>query len=84
MALVNIKQNQGESLRDFVVRFNEEALSIDKFDQKIAMVALQNGLRVGSFAQSLAKTPPRTFTEVLARANKYINAEEIMKVKRAE
>ena len=48
------------------------------------MVALQNGLRAGPFAQSLAKTPPRTFTEALARANKYINAEEVMKVKRAE
>ena len=40
MALVNVKQNQGESLRDFVARFNEEALSIDEFDQRIAMVAL--------------------------------------------
>ncbi|XP_052172250.1 uncharacterized protein LOC127788176 [Diospyros lotus] len=84
MALVSIKQNQGESLRDFVARFNEEALSIDEFDQRIAMVALQNGLRAGPFAQSLAKTPHRTFTEALARANKYINAEEVMKVKRAE
>ncbi|XP_052180473.1 uncharacterized protein LOC127793785 [Diospyros lotus] len=84
MALVNIKQNQGESLRDFVARFNEEALSIDEFDQRIAMMALQNGLRAGPFAQSLAKTPPRTFTEALTRANKYINAEEVMKVKRVE
>ncbi|XP_052204114.1 uncharacterized protein LOC127809395 [Diospyros lotus] len=84
MALVNIKQNQGESLRDFVARFNEEALSIDEFDQRIAMVALQNGLRAGPFAQSLAKTLPRTFTEALTRANKYINAEEVMKVKRVE
>ncbi|XP_052176698.1 uncharacterized protein LOC127791001 [Diospyros lotus] len=70
MALVSIKQNQGESLRDFVARFNEEALSINEFDQRIAM--------------SLAKTPPRTFTEALAQANKYINAEEVMKVKRAK
>ena len=84
MDLVNVKQNQGESLRDFVARFNEEALSIDEFDQQIAMVALQNGLRARPFAQSLAKTPPRTFTKVLARANKYINAEEMMKVKRAK
>ncbi|XP_052175321.1 uncharacterized protein LOC127790084 [Diospyros lotus] len=84
MALVNIKQNQGESLRDFVARFNEEALSIDEFDQRIAMVALQNGLRTGPFTQSLANTLPRTFTEALTRANKYINAEEVMKVKRAE
>ncbi|XP_052209252.1 uncharacterized protein LOC127812766 [Diospyros lotus] len=68
----------------FLDRFNEEALSIDEFNQRIAMVALQNGLRAGPFAQSLAKTPPRTFTEALTRANKYINAEEVIKVKRAE
>ncbi|XP_052189868.1 uncharacterized protein LOC127799686 [Diospyros lotus] len=84
MALVDIKQDQGESLRDFVARFNEEALSIDEFDQRIAMVAFQNGLRAGPFVQSLAKTPSRTFTEALTWANKYINAEEMMKVKRAE
>ena len=84
MALVNVKQNQGESLRDFMVRFNEKTLSTDEFDQRIAIVALQNGLRVGLFAQSLAKTPPRTFTEVFAQANKYINAEEKIKVKQAE
>ncbi|XP_052211123.1 uncharacterized protein LOC127813960 [Diospyros lotus] len=60
MALVNVKQNQGDSLRDFVARFNEEALSIEEFDQWIAMVALQNGLRAGPFTQSLAKTPPRS------------------------
>jgi len=40
MALVNIKKNQCKSLRDFMTRFNEEALSIDEFDQRIAMVAL--------------------------------------------
>ena len=84
MDLVNVKQNQGESLWDFVARFNEEALSIDEFDQQIAMVALQNGLRAGPFTQSLAKTPYHTFTEVLVRANKYINTKEMMKVKRAE
>jgi len=32
MALMNVKQNQGESLRDFMARFNEETLSIDEFD----------------------------------------------------
>ncbi|XP_052192778.1 uncharacterized protein LOC127801573 [Diospyros lotus] len=77
-------EKQVHELKKGKEEFNEEALSIDEFDQRIAMVALQNGLRAGPFAQSLAKTPPRTFTEALARANKYINAEEVMKVKRAE
>ncbi|XP_052179879.1 uncharacterized protein LOC127793139 [Diospyros lotus] len=76
MALVSMKQNQGEPLKDFVSRFNMEALSIENFDHNVAMVAFQNALRPGPFAQSLAKTPPSAFTDILGRATKYINAEE--------
>jgi len=84
MTLVNLKQNPGESLSDFVARFNVEALSIENLDQGIAMVAFQNALRAGPFTQSLAKRPPQTFTEILSRATKYINAEEVMQAKRLE
>ena len=61
-----------------------EALSIEGFDQSVMMVAFQNALRPGPFAQSLAKTPPLTFTEALSRATKYINAEKVMQAKRAK
>jgi len=39
MTLVNLKQNQGESLIDFVAKFNMEALSIENLNQSIAIVA---------------------------------------------
>ncbi|XP_052197258.1 uncharacterized protein LOC127804436 [Diospyros lotus] len=84
MALVSMKQNQGEPLKDFVSRFNMEALSIENFDHNVAMVAFQNALRPGPFAQSLAKTPPSTFTDILGWATKYINAEEVMQAKKTE
>ncbi|XP_052172121.1 uncharacterized protein LOC127788039 [Diospyros lotus] len=84
MTLVNLKQNQWESLTDFVARFNMEALSIENLNQSIAMVAFQNALRVGLFTQSLAKRPPQTFTEILSRATKYMNFEEVMRAKRIE
>ncbi|XP_052209262.1 uncharacterized protein LOC127812774 [Diospyros lotus] len=84
MTLVNLKQNQWESLTDFVARFNMEALSIENLDPSIAMVAFQNALRVGPFTQSLAKRPPQTFAEILSRATKYINAKEVMRAKRIE
>ncbi|XP_052205162.1 uncharacterized protein LOC127809987 [Diospyros lotus] len=61
-----------------------EALSIENFDHSVAMVAFQNTLRPGPFAQSLAKMPPSTFTDILGRATKYINVEEVMQAKRAE
>ncbi|XP_052199945.1 uncharacterized protein LOC127806571 [Diospyros lotus] len=84
MALVSLKQNQGEPLKDFVSRFNMEALSIENFDHSVAMVAFQNALRPDPFAQSLAKTPPITFTDILGPAMKYINVEEVMQAKKAE
>ncbi|XP_052172205.1 uncharacterized protein LOC127788136 [Diospyros lotus] len=84
MALVSLRQNQGEPLKDFVSCFNIEALSIENFDHSVALVAFQNALRPDPFAQSLAKTPPITFTDILGHATKYINAEEVMQVKRVE
>ena len=39
MAFVSFKQNQGKSLKDFVSRFNIEALSIKNIDQSVAIVA---------------------------------------------
>ncbi|XP_052193775.1 uncharacterized protein LOC127802122 [Diospyros lotus] len=36
MALVSLKQNQGEPLKDFVSRFNMESLSIENFDHSSA------------------------------------------------
>ena len=72
------------SLKDFVSRFNMEALSIENFDHSVAMVAFQNALRPGPFAQSLAKTPSLTFTDILNRATKYINVEEVMQARRTE
>ena len=84
MALISLKQNQGESLKAFVSRFNMEALSIGNFDHSVAMVAFRNALRLSPFAQSFAKTPPLTFTNILNRTTKYINAEEVMQTKRVK
>ena len=39
MALVGLKQEPSETLKDFVAHFNTEALSIGELDQNIAMVA---------------------------------------------
>ncbi|XP_052177546.1 uncharacterized protein LOC127791602 [Diospyros lotus] len=51
---------------------------------RVAQLEGQNALRAGPFTQSLAKRPLQTFTEILSRATKYINAEEVMQAKRIE
>ena len=67
-----------ETLRSYISRFNKEALSIDKADDKILVAAFTNGLRKGKFLFSLYKNDPKTMSEVLYRATKYMNVEDAL------
>ena len=75
---MSIKQREDETLRSYITRFNKEALSIDKADDKILVAAFTNGLRKGKFLFSLYKNDPKTMSEVLYRATKYMNAEDAL------
>ena len=74
----SIKQREDETLRSYITRFNKEALSIDEADDKILVAAFTNGLRKGKFLFSLYKNDPKTMSEVLYRATKYMNAEDAL------
>ena len=74
--LMNIKQREDEMLRSYISRFNKEALLIDEADDKILVAAFTNGLRKGKFLFSLYKNDPKTMSEVLYKATKYMNAED--------
>ena len=76
--LMSIRQREGEMLRSYIARFNKEALSIDEADDKILVAAFTNGLRKGKFLFSLYKNDPKTMSEVLYRATKYMNAEDAL------
>ena len=65
-------------LRSYITRFNKEALSIDEVDDKILVAAFINGLRKGKFLYSLYKNDPKTMSDVLYRATKYINTEDAL------
>ena len=77
---MNIKQREDETLRSYITRFNKEALSIDEADNKILVVAFTKGLRKGKFLFSLYKNNPKTMSEVLYRATKYMNAKDTLLV----
>ena len=76
--LISIKQQEDETLRVYITRFNKEALSIDETDDKILVTTFTNGLWKGKFLFSLYKNDPKTMTDVLYRATKYINVEDAL------
>ena len=76
--LMSIKQQEDEMLRSYIIRFNKEALSIDEADDKIIMAAFTNGLRKGKFLFSLYKNDPKTMSDVLYRATKHMNTENML------
>ena len=75
---MSIKQQEEETLRSYITRFNKEALSIDEADDKILVAAFTNELRKGKFLFSLYKNDPKTMLDVLYRATKYMNAEDAL------
>ena len=75
---MSIKQRKDETLRSYISRFNKEALSIDEADEKILVAAFTNGLQKGKFLFSLYKNDPKTMSDVLYRATKYMNAEDAL------
>ena len=75
---MSIKQRENETLRSYISYFNKEVLLIDEVDDKILVAAFTNGLRKGKFLFSLYKNDPKTMLEVLYRATKYMNAEDVL------
>ena len=79
---MSIKQQEDETLRSYITRFNKNVLLINKAVDKILVAAFTNGLRKGKFLFSLYKNDPKTMSDVLYRAIKYMNAEDALLPKR--
>ena len=75
---MSIKQREDETLKSYIARFNKEALLIDEVDDKKLVAAFTNGLWKGKFLFSLYKNDPKTRSDVLYRATKYINMEDAL------
>ena len=67
---------EGESLRAYVHRFNEEAMKIDRPKKDVTVTAFIARLRKGDFLYNLCKDPPETMSELMYEATKHMNAED--------
>ncbi|XP_059658664.1 uncharacterized protein LOC132304990 [Cornus florida] len=76
--LLNVKQDKGESLHDYIGRFNTEMLQVDDVDDKVTLTAFMGGLQSSKFLFSLSKDPPNSMVELLIKAQKYMNTEDAM------
>jgi hypothetical protein len=74
--LLNIWQREGKSLRSYVQCFNKEAVQIDEPNEYVALTAFNAGLRKGDFLFQLCKDPPKSMSELMYEAQKFINAED--------
>ncbi|XP_073138857.1 uncharacterized protein [Henckelia pumila] len=81
-SLFEAKQSGEEFLRTYIKRFNKIALEVPTCAQETKIMAFTQGLREGEFFKSLVKKAPRTFEDLLARAEKYINMEEAQRQKK--
>ncbi|GKV02599.1 hypothetical protein SLEP1_g15017 [Rubroshorea leprosula] len=62
--LMRVKQRDGESLKNFMSRFNDAVLEVNSFDQAVGITAVISGLSHERFRDSLLKRPANTFSEI--------------------
>ncbi|XP_059629876.1 uncharacterized protein LOC132272805 [Cornus florida] len=80
--ILTMKQQKGKPLREYINRFNIEMLQVDKADDKVTLTAFMGGLHTSRFLFSLSKEPPTSMAELLVRARKHINAEDVMSARK--
>ncbi|GKV11566.1 hypothetical protein SLEP1_g22814 [Rubroshorea leprosula] len=74
--LMRVKQRDGESLKNYMSRFNDAVLEVSSFDQAVGIAAVISGLKHDRFRDSLIKHAATTFSEVNDRSLKFITVEE--------
>ncbi|KAL0345371.1 UNVERIFIED_CONTAM: hypothetical protein Sradi_4368400 [Sesamum radiatum] len=82
LSLFSIQQKEGESLKDYLLRFKTAALEVPSATQEVKASAFAQGLMDRDFFKSLAKKPATKFDVLLARAAKYINIEDVQASRR--
>ncbi|XP_050249357.1 uncharacterized protein LOC126696709 [Quercus robur] len=76
--LLTIRQQEKESLRDYVKHFNKAVLEIDEVDDQVIMMTFQAGLNNPDLVFLLGKTPPTSIKDLLFKAQKYMNGEDAL------
>ena len=79
--LFTVHQKDGQSLKDYVKRSNQDVHEIEDFSNKVIIMTMMEGLRPGPLFNFLSKKIPKTLSALQGKANKYIATEELAKAK---
>lgn len=78
--LMTLKQQESESLKDYVERFNKERLEVQGAPEKLVLAALfSKVLPQGPLIVELAQRMPTTLQDFMDKAEEFINAEETIR-----
>ena len=66
--LVDVRQYQGESLKEFLHCFGAQVVRLNLKDEKMMVHAFRKGIVPGPFNESLIRNHPMTFVEIRRRA----------------
>ncbi|XP_021598835.1 uncharacterized protein LOC110604835 [Manihot esculenta] len=80
--LETIRQRRNESLREYVTKFNSEALQIPELDEGKAVEAIQKGTTSLEFFGLLCRKLLTTLVELMKRAEKYIRQDDALTTSR--
>ncbi|GLT28344.1 hypothetical protein SLA2020_032840 [Shorea laevis] len=80
--LMQVHQKEGETLTDYMQRFNKVTLDIDNVPDTICLSALLHDLKPGRFLDDLLENPPKTWNEVNDRSASFILSEDFQSSKR--
>ncbi|XP_050217585.1 uncharacterized protein LOC126668425 [Mercurialis annua] len=70
------QQGESETLKNFVDRFNKEAVQIEHLNHDTAIEAMKMGTRYERLRDKILMKKPSTFQELMAIAHKYVELDE--------
>ena len=77
LSLLNLRQEEGESLRTFIDRFGVIAMKIEDLTPNLILHYMEMALRPRPFADELTMRPPLGMQELRKRASMFIRVEEM-------
>ena len=82
--LKTVRQKDGESMREYLERFDEAVLQCPMVSQESILSAVQEGLKPSQFFHKISRKIPKTYAELKIKAFLHASADEYMKGKKGE